>query len=262
MYYDTHVHFQLLGAAVSEAIDRAVASDVRQMLAVGGAPDANELVLDLASQYASGSCSIRAAIGFDRDYVPQEFDLALLKEQVARAEVVAVGEIGLDYYYAAERAREQRELFAAMLAVAREARLPVIVHTREAAADTLSMLRDHVALCSGLPGVVHCFTGDLALAKGLLDLGFYLSFSGILTFKSASEIRLVAAFVPADRLLIETDSPFLAPVPFRGRPNEPAWVVQVAAALAELRGVPLADIAATTTANAERLLQRWLENKD
>ena len=258
MFYDTHVHFQLLGAAVSEAIDRAVAGDVRKMLAVGGTPEANELVLDLAAQYSTVEhCSIRAALGFDRDYVPCDLDLALLKEQVARAEVVAVGEIGLDYYYAAERAREQRELFAAMLAVAREARLPVIVHTREAAADTLAMLREHVALCSGLPGVIHCFTGDLALAKGLLDLGFYLSFSGILTFKNAAEIRLVAAFVPADRLLIETDSPFLAPVPYRGRPNEPAWVVQVAAALSELRDVPLADIAAITTANAERLLQRF-----
>jgi TatD DNase family protein len=156
-----------------------------------------------------------------------------------------VGEIGLDYHYDVAPRDVQREVFAAQLSLARALDRPVIIHTREATDDTFEIL----AAAGGVRGVFHCFTGDAAMARRALDIGFYVSFSGILTFPRADSIREAARLVPDDRLLVETDSPYLAPVPFRGKRNEPAHVAQVVEKLAGIRGVPAAHIAERTSRN-------------
>jgi TatD DNase family protein len=164
---------------------------------------------------------------------------------------VAIGETGLDYYHGKGDLAWQRERFRRHVAAARLAHKPLIIHSRDARADTLAILREERA--SEVGGVMHCFTEDWDTAARAMDLGFHISFSGILTFKSANELREVARRVPDDRLLVETDSPYLAPVPHRGKPNEPRHVVHVAALLAELRDTDVETIAAMTTANFARL---------
>jgi TatD DNase family protein len=164
---------------------------------------------------------------------------------------VAIGETGLDYYHGKGDLEWQRERFRRHVAAARLAHKPLIIHSRDARADTLAILREERA--SEVGGVMHCFTEDWDTAARAMDLGFHISFSGILTFKSADELREVARRVPDDRLLVETDSPYLAPVPHRGKPNEPRHVVHVAALLAELRDTDVETIAAVTTANFARL---------
>ncbi len=175
--------------------------------------------------------------------------------------VVGIGETGLDYYRLAGRSIAdmawQRERFRTHIQAARELGLPLVVHTRSASEDTLAILReqgeDGSSGCAG--GVFHCFTESAAVARTALDLGFYISFSGILTFKNAQDLRDVAAFVPLDRLLIETDSPYLAPVPYRGKTNNPSYVPHVAAQLAQLRGLPLEQIAQASSYNFETLFR-------
>jgi TatD DNase family protein len=176
----------------------------------------------------------------------------------ATSEVAAIGEIGLDFHHGRENAPAQIKLFSRMLELARKRSLPVCVHTREAEAETLAALREHAAGWRGAPdgiGVLHCFTGGEVFARELLALGFCVSFSGIVTFKNSENLRAAAAVVPDDRLLIETDSPFLAPEPLRGRPNEPANLERVAVVLAGIRKTSLETIASITTRNARRLFR-------
>jgi TatD DNase family protein len=168
--------------------------------------------------------------------------------------VCAIGEMGLDYHYDFAARPLQQKVFAAQIAVARARNLPIIVHTREADDDTMRILR---AAPGGLRGVLHCFTGDLALARAALDLGFYISFSGIVSFPNSAALRAVAAQVPEDRLLVETDSPYLAPVPLRGKRNEPAFVVHVAEALAVARRTTAQAIVERTAANFQALFGAW-----
>ena len=168
--------------------------------------------------------------------------------------VVAVGEIGLDYHYDHSPRAVQREVFARFIALARATGKPIVVHTREAAADTLELLASEHARDVG--GIIHCFSEDRAFAEKALDLGFDLSFSGIVTFKSAKVIQEVAAWAPLDRILVETDSPYLAPVPLRGKPCEPAYLVHTARHLAALRGIDLPTLAAATHATSERRFRR------
>lgn len=167
---------------------------------------------------------------------------------------VAYGEIGLDYHYNHSSPDEQRKRFREQIQVARELKLPVIIHTREAQEDTVTILKEEQA--SEVGGVFHCFSGDSWLAKEALELGFYLSFSGILTFQNATPLREIAKLTPLDRVLIETDCPYLTPVPYRGKRNEPAYVSQVAKELALLHPeLPLDDVQRITTANAKRLFK-------
>ncbi len=173
------------------------------------------------------------------------------RDHVNRVDARAVGEIGLDYHYDFSPPAVQRDVFAAQIAVALEMNLPIVIHTREATEDTFSILRD--AGQGILRGVFHCFTGDEAMARRALDIGFHLSFAGIVSFPKAQELRDAARLVPSDRLLIETDSPYLAPVPHRGKRNEPAFVARVLETLAEVRGEPRAALEAQTTRNFERL---------
>jgi len=183
---------------------------------------------------------------------PSFEDLVTLAQ---RPRVVAIGETGLDYYRLGDRTVAdmawQRERFRVHIRAALHTQLPMVIHTRSSSDDTLQILREEGKLEAR--GVFHCFTENQAVARAALDLGFYISFSGILTFKNASDIRDVAAYVPLDRCLIETDSPYLAPVPYRGKTNSPAYVPYVAAQLAQLKGLPIEDIAQATSLNFETL---------
>ena len=223
------------------------------MVAVGGCAESNRAALGMAARWPA---HVRAAVGWDRQHTGRD------PEEVARLcesqgdMVVAIGEIGLDFHYDPDTAREQRELFDAMLALARQRSLPVIVHSRDAETATLELLRGHVQHGRGAcdrVGVLHCFTGSKEFAHALIELGFYISFSGILTFANARELRDVAKSVPLERTLIETDTPWLSPSPYRGRPNEPARLPLVAQALAKVHGVALEELAEITWANANHL---------
>jgi TatD DNase family protein len=180
---------------------------------------------------------------------------AALLEGARHERVIAIGECGLDYYYDKSDRNAQRERFQAHIDAARESGLPLIVHTRDAEEDTAEILGAAVRE-GGVTGVLHCFTGSAELARKGLDLGFLISLSGIVTFKNARDLQETARFIPADRLLVETDAPFLAPVPNRGKVCEPAFVADTAAFVAELRGEPVEELAAATTANFHRLFPR------
>jgi TatD DNase family protein len=252
MYFDTHVHFDdfVKDGTLEGVLERAEAAHVFKMIAVGGSPEANELAQRLAGAFPG---RIYAAAGYDRHLAGSLYDITALRELAAKPETVAIGETGLDYFYEPEKAKDQQRLLFQCLETAIHARKPVIVHTRDADDDTLSILTDFSKHWKGDPsrvGVIHCFTRDRKLAEALLDLGFYISFSGIVTFANAGPLREVATFVPDDRMLIETDSPYLAPVPHRGKRCEPAFVADTAKRLAELRGCTVESLAKTTAQNA------------
>lgn len=252
---DSHVHLDAFDEAgdVPGVLDRAVAAGVRRMVAIGGTVAANERAVRLAGANPE---RLRATVGYDRDEAGRGPDVAAVERLARQPGVAGIGETGLDYHYQPETAGQQRALFQQMLDVASGARLPAVVHSREADDDTLAMLRAHAAAWKGDPariGVLHCYTGSLDFARRLLDAGLYISFSGIVTFRNADALREVARYVPADRILVETDAPYLAPVPLRGKQNEPAYVVHVAQALATVRGVGLQDLAEQTTLNAAAL---------
>lgn len=206
-------------------------------------------VLAIANTYSN----ISASVGLhpnetDIDQEPSVEDLCFFAQD---KKVVAIGETGLDYYRSVGEVEWQRDRFRTHIQAAKRVKKPLIVHTRQARKDTLEILRNEQA--DRIGGVMHCFTEDWEMAKAALDLNFYISFSGIVTFKNAIEIQEVAKKVPLDRLLIETDSPYLAPNPYRGRPNEPAYVKYVAEFIAELRGIPVQELAARTTENFYKL---------
>ena len=231
--FDTHAHFEGTPEETALAVARAREVGVTRIMAVGG----NETLNRSAAGFA-----IRA-IGWDRDQFGRD------PSKLDYTGVAAVGEIGLDYHYDPEHRREQLELFSSQLQLAASLSKPVVIHTREADDDTLAVLREIPS-----KGIIHCFTGSPSFCRQLLDLGFMISISGIVTFRAADNVREVALMVPNDRLLIETDSPFLAPVPMRGNPNEPAFLVHTAKFLAELRKTPFEAFAELTCRNAERTL--------
>lgn len=256
MFFDTHVHFDdyVQDGTLEQMLANAEASGVSRMIAVGGSPEANALAQKLAEAFPG---QIHPAAGYDRHLAAGPiYDITALRELAARPETVAIGETGLDYFYEPGQAKEQQRLFGQCLEISIHTRKPVIVHTRDADDDTLAMLADFSRYWKGDPersGVIHCFTRDRKTAGALLDLGFYISFSGIVTFANADPLREVARFVPFDRLLIETDAPYLAPVPHRGRRCEPAFVADTAKHLAGLRGCTVEFLAEITSRNAVQL---------
>lgn len=253
MLIDSHCHLDRLDLAAHDgsldaALEAARARGVSQFLCIGVSAGNAAAVKGLAERYDDVHCSVGV---HPLDLQPGE-SLALdwLLGELAHPRVVAIGETGLDYHYEPEAAALQQQAFRLHLEAARLTGKPVIVHTREACADTLALLRE-----AALPqaGVLHCFTEDWEMARAALDLGFYISLSGIVTFRNADALREVARQVPADRLLVETDSPYLAPVPHRGKPNLPQYVREVAEFLAELRGVAFEEFARQTSDNFLRL---------
>lgn len=203
-----------------------------------------------AYQQVSFSCGVHPLhVGEDKN-----FNLQQLSELAKQERVVAIGETGLDYYYSKDNIKEQQGSFVHHINVANEQDKPLIVHTRDARADTIDILKQNQAdKCSG---VLHCFTENWEMAKAALDINFYISISGIVTFKNAVELQDVVRKIPLNRLLIETDSPYLAPVPFRGKQNQPAYVKHVAEYIAQLKGVSIEEVAATTTQNFKDLFSQ------
>lgn len=250
--YDTHAHFGPQEDEIAGALARAKETGVTRLVAVGGSAELNAAAVQAQALRPD---AVRLALGADRDQaaLPPDEILADIRRQHTDHACAAVGEVGLDFHYMPETSAAQCSLFAAQLALADELRLPVIIHTREADDATCGVLDEVPWHGSSLRGVIHCYTGAPAFARKLLDRGFMVSFSGIVTFKSAEEVRASAKYVPDDRLLIETDSPYLAPVPLRGQRNEPAFVVHTARFLADLRQVPVERLAAITFANAVAL---------
>ena len=255
MYTDSHFHldhFSLKGI-IDETIAEARAAGVTRLVAIGGSDAANQLALETAK---ANPGVLWATAGYDRDLAPDwDGDTSTVQAALAHPQVVAVGESGLDYFHRQIDPAAQRVLFEAMLDLSATTGKPMVIHSREADEDTLAMLQ---AFSRRWPhpdrpcGVLHCFTGSEAFARQLLDLNLMISFSGIVTFKNAADIREVAAWVPEDRLLIETDSPYLAPHPHRGARNQPAMVPHVAACLATCRNTTSETIAEVSTANAIR----------
>ena len=253
MLIDSHCHLDRLdlaahGGSLDAALDAARAAGVGHFLCIGVSADNAATVKGLAERYADVDCSVGV---HPLDLEPgAEPALDWLLDELEHPKVVAIGETGLDYHYEPESASLQQASFRLHLEAARITGKPVIVHTREARADTLALLRE-----AALPqaGVLHCFTEDWEMARAALDIGFYISLSGIVTFRNAEALREVARQVPADRLLVETDSPYLAPVPHRGKPNLPQYVREVAEYLAVLRGVSYETLAEQTSNNFKRL---------
>jgi TatD DNase family protein len=251
---DSHTHLDDAQFTEDRAavIERARAAGVERMLAIGtgGGPPDLEAGLRLAQEYPFVLASVGVHPHDSSKATEATFER--LRELAAHPKVVAIGEIGLDYHYDFSPRDVQRAVFSRQLAIAAEAALPIIIHTREAWDDTFEILRRE---WRG-EGILHCFTGDAVQARQALDAGFHLAFGGVLTFPKAEPVREAARITPSDRLLIETDCPYLAPVPHRGKRNEPAFVLETARRLAEVRGQTVEEIAALTADNFERLCLR------
>jgi TatD DNase family protein len=256
---DSHCHLadEAFIADLSAVIDRAREAGVTQALCILAAGDKAET--ERAAWAAMLWDGVRTAVGVHPhkagDFVGREHDAAsLVKSELAVAPLArAIGEIGLDYHYDYAPKDTQQRVFRAQLQLAQAMDLPVIIHTREAEEETLAILREESR--GTMRGVLHCFTGTQRLAEEGLALGLHISFAGIVTFPKATELRAIAPLVPADRLLCETDSPYLAPTPYRGKRNEPAWVVRVAEELALLRGVESAALQEQIAANFSALFR-------
>ena len=257
MLVDSHCHLDMLapvkaGGSVDGVLATARAAGVEGFLCVGVHPDSQAAMLALVGQRAGVWCS--AGVHPSAELVVDP-DVATVIGWCADPRIVAVGETGLDYHYVDAVAPErQRERFRTQVRAAREVGLPLIIHTREARADTLAILREERAAEVG--GVFHCFTEDRDTALAAIDLGFAISFSGIVTFRNAEPLRELARELPLESLLVETDSPYLAPVPMRGKENEPAFVRHVADCIARERCVDLATVATATSTNFSRIFAR------
>jgi len=254
---DTHCHLDAhyFAEGPDEVLARACAAGVGAFVCIGVG---DAVAMRSAVALAGRRPDVVATVGVHpHEASSHDSTLAsVLAELVSDPRVVAVGEIGLDYHYDHSPREVQREVFREMIRFARKHQKPIVVHTRSAARDTLEILAEERAPEVG--GIIHCFSEDLAFAKRAVDLGFDISFSGIVTFKNARAIQEVAQWAPADRIMVETDSPYLAPVPLRGKRCEPAHVVHTARAVAELRGTNLQEIARITSENAIRRLGRPL----
>jgi len=254
MWVDSHCHLD--GKRFDDdrdaTVERALAAGVRTMLAIGtgdGPPDL-DVAIRLAEQYpylyASAGVHPHDAAKWTPDCGP------ILRDRMRHPRVVALGEIGLDYHYDFSPRDVQQRVFIEQMEIAAEARKPILIHTREAWDDTFDLLERHWRP-AGLPGVMHCFSGGPAEAQRSLDLGFTISFAGIVTYPKAPEVREAALITPLDRILVETDSPYLAPIPLRGKRNEPAYVVKTGEYLAALLNLPPEELARRTTENFFRL---------
>ncbi|RFB10965.1 TatD family deoxyribonuclease [Bacillus sp. HNG] len=250
MLIDTHAHLNAIQYQedLEEVIERALSEGVERIVVVGFDRETITRAIELADQYEF----IYATIGWhpvDAIDMTDE-DLTWIEELSAHPKVVALGEMGLDYHWDKSPKDIQKEVFRKQIALAKKVRLPIIIHNREATADIIEILQEENA--SEVGGIMHCFTGSIEVAKQCIDMNFYISFGGPVTFKNAKKPKEVAAEIPLDRLLIETDCPYLTPHPFRGKRNEPSYVKYVAEQIAELKGVSFEEIAQKTSDNAMR----------
>lgn len=253
---DSHFHADdfVSEAILPELMAECDAQGVGILIAIGGEDAANQTARDVARRYPG---RVFATAGYDRGLAGKVSDIQAVDALLGDPAIVGVGETGLDYHYNADTRLQQMELFEGMLGLSAARQKPVVIHSREADEDTLTLLQAHRQAWkgNGPPGVLHCFTGGRDFAFRLLDLGYLISFSGIVTFRNADSLREVARALPGESILVETDAPYLAPVPRRSHRNQPAWVAYTGRFLAELRGEEEARFAVQTTANAARLFQ-------
>jgi len=256
MLIDSHCHldFETFEAELPDVVARSKAAGVGQMVTINTRLSTFPKLLEIANRFPEVWCTV----GVHPHQAEEEREgcsTARIVELAAAPKVVAIGESGLDYFYDKSPRDVQQESFRQHIRACLETGLPLVVHTRDADEDTMRILREEAAGAK-LDGIMHCFSSSRWLAEQALEFGFHISFSGILTFKKSEELRETAKIVPLDRLLVETDAPYLAPEPFRGKRNEPAFVVHTAARLAEVKGVTAEALAEATTANARRLFRR------
>ncbi len=255
MLIDTHCHLTMhdFEADRSAVIQRATDAGISRLITIGTDIEDSRKAIAIAEEYDF----IYAAVGIHPHDVKDITDIEsvsdTIKELASNKKVVALGETGLDYHYMHSPAKIQQEHFRLEISLAKSLGLPVIVHSREAKEDTLQILKEENAGTTG--GVLHCFSGDMEMAEKAMEMGLYISFSGIITFKNAKEILDIVKAVPLDRILIETDAPFLTPHPHRGKRNEPAYVRYIAEKIAEIKGLSMEDMEKTVMSNAVRLFR-------
>jgi TatD DNase family protein len=250
MLFDTHVHLNSVKYKrdLGEVIQRALEVGVTRMAVVGFDASSNAHAIKLSEQY---EC-IYAVVGIHPSDARSATDASwsLLREQLKHPKVVALGECGFDYYHDTSFNDIQCEVFRKQLEIAKEMKMPIVVHMRDSVEDTYEMLREYGV---GLSGVIHCYSGDVEMMHKFLDLGFYIGLDGPVTFKNAHAVHAVAKAVPIDKLVIETDGPYLTPAPYRGKRNEPAYVTYVAEKIAELKGMSYEEVCEITTENGLRM---------
>ena len=248
-FIDTHCHLDKLDSTPEEAIIEAKQAGVQRMVTVS----VDEPSLDFVSSMVQQFPEVYGSVGFhphDAAELTEDLEQKIRKLALEEKKLIAIGETGLDYHYMYSSAEVQQQVFSKQLQLAVELNLPVIMHSREAETDTLNILQE-------IPvpplGVAHSFTSSFEMAKTLIEMGWYIGINGIVTFKNAEDLREVVSWLPLDRLLLETDSPFLAPTPFRGKPNKPAHIPTIATFIAKLREISLEQLSEQTSANAQRL---------
>ncbi len=247
-----HAHLDRLEHSAEEAIRLAAEQNIHRIITIGTEPNDLALVLSIAEKfYPKVFCTLGVHPHEGVLYTDEAENF--IRQNANRKEVVAVGEIGLDYYYEHSPKGPQQEAFKKQLQLASELDLPVEIHTRDAEQDTVDILNKFRGQVTGL---IHCFTGTQWLAEKALDLGFNISISGVVTFKNAEDLRKVVQYIPLDRIHVETDSPFLAPIPHRGKKNTPAYVIHTAKVVAELKGISVEQLAQATSANAFKLMKK------
>jgi len=248
-FIDTHCHLDILESTPEETIIEAKQAGVQRMVTIA----VDEPSLDFVSSTVQEFPAVYGSVGF-HPHDASKLTKSLLQKirQLAEEQdkLIAIGEIGLDYHYMNSPAEIQQQAFRKQLQLAVELNLPVILHSREAETDTLNILQEFPVPSHG---VAHSFTSSIEMARTLVEMGWYLGINGIVTFKNAEDLRKVVRWLPLDRLLLETDSPFLAPIPFRGKPNKPAHIPAIGGFIAELREISLEELAQQTTENAQRL---------
>ena len=248
-FIDTHCHLDKLDSTPEEAIIEAKQAGVQRMVTVS----VDEPSLDFVSSMVQQFPEVYGSVGFhphDAAELTEDLEQKIRKLALEEKKLIAIGETGLDYHYMYSSAEVQQQVFSKQLQLAVELNLPVIMHSREAETDTLNILQEIPVLPLG---VAHSFTSSFEMAKTLIEMGWYIGINGIVTFKNAEDLREVVSWLPLDRLLLETDSPFLAPIPFRGKSNKPAHIPVIATFIAELRGISLEQLSEQTSANAQRL---------
>lgn len=253
-WIDMHAHLDRLEHSAEEAIKLASEQNIQKIITIGTEPNDLSVVLNTAEKfYPKVFCTL--GVHPHEGVLYTDEAEKFIRENAFRKEVVAVGEIGLDYFYKHSPVEPQREAFRRQMQLASELDLPVEIHTRDAEPDTVEILNEFRGKVTGL---IHCFTGTQWLAEKALDLGFNISISGVVTFKNAEDLRKVVQYIPLDRIHVETDSPFLAPIPLRGKKNTPAYVVHTAKVVADLKSVSTEQLAEATTANAFKLMKKLI----
>lgn len=251
-WIDIHAHLNMLEEGVEASIATAKAAGVQKIITIGTGPDDHPLVLEIARKYYPDVFCTLGVHPHDGQVYTAEVG-QFIEAHVSDPCVVAVGEIGLDYYYDQSPRAQQLEAFQAQLEIAKRTQMPIEIHTRDAEEDTIEILKQYKG---DVTGVIHCFTGTEWLARQALDLGYNISISGVVTFKNAESLRQTVRMLPLDRIHVETDAPFLAPIPMRGRKNTPAYVVHTAQFVADLKGVSLETLCAQTKHNALKVFPK------